>query len=165
MAEGYEFAANENVIGRTALNNTRAYIPNTLQEPSWKPHHLLSKFHSIVAIPIHIDGETLGILNVMDRQIDSLADDEINLLETISGQIAIALRNMFAYKEAQGKVMQDEMLREVVFQIRETKDVETALQVAAQAIGNALQAKQTVVQLESLIGENGKVAKGGISYK
>src|SRR5262249_11204810 len=54
---------------------------------------------SELAIPIRIDDEIVGVLNVEDTKLHAFDDTDELVLETISDQLGIALRNAKLYAE------------------------------------------------------------------
>ncbi len=159
LAERHEIAVHDDgVVGQAVMSSARINVPNVYQEPRWKFHELLTRARSAVALPIIMDGEVLGAMHVLDVQINGINSDEIDLLETIAGQIGVGLKNMLNYQESQRKAEQEELLLQVIQRIRQTTDVESAMRVAAETIGNVLNAKQTTVQLEPLGEMNGQLA-------
>jgi GAF domain-containing protein len=59
---------------------------------------------SYIGIPFLVEGELLGTLEVGQTSAASLDRHDFELLKLVSGQIAIALRNVHQYEEEQGRV-------------------------------------------------------------
>ena len=53
---------------------------------------------SIVSVPIMVEDEVLGVLEVYSPEIDAYGDREVNLLSSFARQAAVAIRNSMAYE-------------------------------------------------------------------
>lgn len=60
---------------------------------SYKATARLEGLQSVISIPLKSKGETLGAMNVFSRKRTDFPTEDIRLLETISGQIGIAIEN------------------------------------------------------------------------
>ncbi len=58
------------------------------------------KLHSLVAVPMRIEGEQIGALVIYTRQPYTPNDDELNFFVTLGGQAAIAVQNARLYEHA-----------------------------------------------------------------
>ena len=50
-------------------------------------------------MPIAIGDEVLGVLDVQQNSVDGLGQQDVDLLESIAGQVAIALQNARSYQQ------------------------------------------------------------------
>ncbi len=81
----------EGIVGRVCRNGRAEIISDVTVDPDfveWYPDT-----RSEIALPILIDGQSEGVLNVESDQIDSFRDGEQLILETIATQLAIAIEN------------------------------------------------------------------------
>ena len=92
--KGIRFAPTEGVTGLAFSTGEKIYIPDTRRDRRylhWKGEFL--EEGSFLSIPLKFGNEVLGVLNLNKSQIAGFNDEEIELMEKISSQIAIAIKN------------------------------------------------------------------------
>lgn len=118
------------VAVRDAWSDARfKYAPGLAEEP----------FHSTVCVPIvlYTVQKLIGVLSLQTQEYRDFSVEEIRFLETVAGQIAIAIHNARHYGET------DEKLREKVNQL-------TTLQRVSALIASTLDLQQVLNQIASL---------------
>jgi nitrate/nitrite-specific signal transduction histidine kinase len=142
LAEGYAIPKGDGSVGRAAERNTPVLVGDTSRDPSWLPNPRLPKTKSEAAIPISLQERVLGVLDVQQNIVNGLTQEDVDLLQPIADQIAFALR----YSRPDARLGQESereaLISSIARKIRETKDVEDALQVAACELGRALDAEE-----------------------
>ena len=68
---------------------------------NWFPNPLLPDTKAETAVPIAIGDTVMGVLDVQQNRVDSLGQQDVDLLESIASQVAIALQNAQLFSEAQ----------------------------------------------------------------
>ena len=92
----YRIPINSNsMIGWSAKYNQSRIAQNIAKEPLYTAFPGLPDSKSEIVIPITIDDEILGILDVQDSNYDAFSDDEIITLQMISNQLAAAIHLRF----------------------------------------------------------------------
>jgi len=81
---------------------------------------------------------------VQDDEVNGLTEDDVDLLQSISNQVAAALQNARVYQRTQAQVERDTIMASISQQIQSTTNVEDALQVAVREIGRALDSTTSV---------------------
>ncbi|HEX7320536.1 MAG TPA: GAF domain-containing protein [bacterium] len=86
------------VTGHVAATRQMHYAPDVTKEP----HYVVGvkEAKSEVCLPLMIGERLVGVLDVESPVFDGFTQDDINLLSTLSAQIAIALENSRLYEEA-----------------------------------------------------------------
>jgi len=120
----------EHLVDGTSLDN---WIVD-----GWQSNPLLPETRAEVAIPIAIGENVLGVLDVQDDEIDGLGENDVDLLQSIANQVAVALQNARLYQHTQQQVAREALIANINQQIRETTDMEDALKVAVRELGRAL---------------------------
>jgi GAF domain-containing protein len=110
---------------------------------------------SEIAVPIALGQQVLGVLDVQNRDINSLGEQDANLLQAISNQVAVGLRNADLYARAQREAEREQLINEIGQKIQDTNDVESALRVALYELGTALKQAPTAVKLHNITKSNG----------
>jgi simple sugar transport system substrate-binding protein len=105
---------------------------------SWQSNPLLPETQAEAAVPIAMGENVVGVLDVQDNQIDGLAEEDVDLLQSIANQVASALQNARAYQQTQQQVAREALIANINQQIQGTTDIEEALQVAVRELGRTL---------------------------
>jgi GAF domain-containing protein len=101
LAKDHKISKGRGLVGRAAENNESVLVTDTTQDPDWLPNPLLPETKSEVAIPISVGDQVLGVLDVQHNMTEGLSQDDVDSLQVIANQVAIALQNIRQYEEAQ----------------------------------------------------------------
>jgi putative methionine-R-sulfoxide reductase with GAF domain len=101
LAQFHKIAKGRGLVGRAAETNEPILVTDTAQNADWLPNPLLPDTKSEVAIPIAIGDKVLGVLDVQHKKVDGLQREDIDSLQSIANQVAIASQNARSYTEVQ----------------------------------------------------------------
>ncbi|MBI5965022.1 MAG: GAF domain-containing protein [Chloroflexi bacterium] len=101
LAQSHKLAKGRGLVGRAAESREPILITDTSQSREWLPNPLLPETKSEVAIPIAIGDQVLGVLDVQHNVVDGLKHEDIDALQAIANQVAIAAQNAQSYTEIQ----------------------------------------------------------------
>lgn len=116
LAKGHKIPIGKGLVGRAAQINQEVLASNVSQHPDWLPNPLLPDTKAEAAVPISIENQVLGVLDVQQNSVDGLTRFDVDLLKLVASQVAIAIRNarLFAQVEnalAKARAAQDQYLR------------------------------------------------------
>jgi GAF domain-containing protein len=101
-----------------------------------------------LAIPIKIRGQVVGVLDTTKPTEDGeWTPHEINLLQEITDQLALALENARVYHETRLQAAREQLTTRITARLRETLDIETVLRTATNEIYEALDLDELVIEL------------------
>jgi len=150
------------LVGRAYDTNKIILISDTTKDRAWLPNPLLPETMSEIAVPISFGDVVLGVLDVQQNIVDSLSQQDADLLQLIASQVGGALQNAQFYEQVQKQVQRELQLNAVVERIRATKTIDQALKVAIREIGRTLNVPRTAVHLSQVSEMNEGVEKWSI---
>jgi GAF domain-containing protein/HAMP domain-containing protein len=147
LARRHKIPRGRGLVGRAADTHLPELVPDTRTDPNWLPNPLLPETRSEVAVPIEIGNRVLGVLDVQENEVGGLAQADVDLLQSIASQVAIALQNARSFSETQQQAEREVLLGTISQKIRQTISVDEALQVTVRELGRVVGAPQTRVRL------------------
>ena len=105
-------ASAKSLVARAARTRTVVSIDNVREAADWLPNPLLPDTHSEVAVPIIVDGEVAGVLDVQQDEVAAFDEAAFDLLRSLANQISIALRNARQFAQVQSALAEAEAVQE-----------------------------------------------------
>jgi GAF domain-containing protein len=110
--------------------------------------------------PIRLRDTVLGVLGLHLAEPDQAwTDDQIELIEAVSDQMALIIENSRLFEEARARAVRERQARQITARMRETLDVENVLGTAADEMYRALGLDEIVIRLTT--GEAGDLSALG----
>jgi GAF domain-containing protein len=101
-----------------------------------------------LALPLKVRDQVVGALGFYKESGDeSWTAEETALLETLVGQLGVAMESAQLFEETQRRAAQDRLLGQVTTRMRETLDMDRVLQTAIREIGEALGIAEVEVRM------------------
>jgi PAS domain S-box-containing protein len=111
---------------------------------TFKSHLDASGVKSILAACIRLGGRPIGLLSLHHcERLHSWTQWEIDVVESVAEQAAVAIRQAELYREAGESAMRAALVNQIITSIRRSLDLNETLQVAVQELGSALGADRT----------------------
>ena len=148
LAHGHKIPRGRGLVGRAAQSGQAALVGDTSQDPDWLPNPLLPETRCEVAVPIVLGGQVLGVLDVQHHTVNGMKEADVDLLQSIANQVAIALHNARSYDEARQRAEREALISSIGQKIESASSVEAALQVAARELGRAMGVREMRVVLD-----------------
>jgi HAMP domain-containing protein/putative methionine-R-sulfoxide reductase with GAF domain len=128
------------VIGQSALQKSVVLVSHKNTHPDPSPDNKLINIRLEIAVPIMVSEELLGILYVQQNQDQSSTNEDVDLLQLIASQIALALRNVQVMKAVEIQSLDHYKLSLATENIIQNSEEERALKVAVREIGRVTSA-------------------------
>jgi GAF domain-containing protein len=114
IPEDFRQPLSEGIIGWVARHGEPLVVNDAAEDGRYyAPFPDRFQAGSELAVPLKIEGETVGVLDLQSRETRGLDELSIATAETLAEQIAIALRNARLYDEAQRRVEELTALRNI----------------------------------------------------
>lgn len=109
----------QGMVGYVAATGQMRYAPDVSKDPYYiacEPHT-----QSEVAIPLEVDGETIGVFTASHNDLDAFPPEQIRLLQSLCSHVAVAVHNAQAFQHERRE--RERMIRE----IQEARTIQEAL--------------------------------------
>jgi diguanylate cyclase (GGDEF)-like protein/PAS domain S-box-containing protein len=91
----------EGMVGWVAHTGEPLLANDVSQEPHYSPDELLPETKSELVVPLKVEERVVGVLDVNSDKLDAFDENDIFVLQTLAGQISIAIENARLYEETQ----------------------------------------------------------------
>jgi signal transduction histidine kinase len=128
-AAALKLRVGEGITGWVARTGKAARIGEVSQDPRYIG--IRKNIQSELAVPLEVNGETRGVLNVDSDRKNAFSADDQDLLEALAGQAARVIQNTWHYEQLRLKARLFEALANVSRAINSTLNLDDALSVIA----------------------------------
>ena len=147
LARGHTIPKGRGLVGRAAERNEVVLVGDTLNEEGWLPNDLLPETKSECAVPIAIGDKVLGVFDVQHNIVDGITEEDVDLLEGLANQVAIAIQNAQAYTIAQRQAEREIRITEISAEIQQATTVDDVVKIAVSELGQTLEATRAIGQI------------------
>lgn len=139
----------EGLTGWVVTNGRPISIPDVRTDARFKllPETLEESLHSLLAVPLAVQGRTIGAMNVQTIEPHPYAADEVELLAMIGNLAAGALEKAMLYDRMRGQLREFEGLAQVSRTITSPLYLEEMLGVVTEMAARVMGAKAVVLHL------------------
>jgi PAS domain S-box-containing protein len=141
VKKGYRIAAGEGIVGHVAETGECFMTNNVDEVVFFKRNPLLTETKSEMAIPIKIDDQVIGILDI--QQIPDhgrFAESDLQLMTAIADHLAVMLQKANLYRTLQTALQQEKEIRSQLLQSERLALVGRLLASVSHELNNPLQA-------------------------
>jgi len=171
----------KSIMGWVAENNQPLLVRDVNSDLCYYYFEGLKDTRSELAVPIELQGKVLGVLDVQSKIIDAIENEDLQLLQSIANQTAVALENARLYANSEKKIQELSVLNEVGRVVNSTLDLDQLLEHIYQQLTLVINAPSYYVALHDekndrlnfeILIDDGKrfsktttpVGKGKVSY-
>ncbi len=99
--QGHKIAVNTAVsfVARAAQTEQVVFVNDVHKSTHWLPNPLLPKTRSEIAVPIVLEGQLLGVLDVQSDQVAGLDESDASLLRALANYIAVTISNARLFEQ------------------------------------------------------------------
>ena len=102
---------------------------------------------SELAVPLEVQGEVRGVINVDSERVDAFSEDDLELLQELAIQAAKVINNTWLYEQLRLKVMLFESLASVSRTINSTLNLDEALRAITKEACELMRARMCSLML------------------
>ena len=118
---------------------------------------------AIMAVPINVRGETIGVIHVQDQAAGrNWSEDELEVVTDVANQVAVALENARLFEATVRRAEREKKVLEITAKIRSTNEPDRMMQIAVTELQHALGASraQIYVRKQNGTNDNGSASNG-----
>ena len=106
-----QFALNfdQGIVGWTAAHGQKVVANDVSREPRFLHHPAIPETRAEIAVPLVVGSRVIGVLDIQSEQLNAFEPSDVTTLETLAGQIAIAIDNARLYGEMQEQARRDSL--------------------------------------------------------
>ncbi|MEK6213387.1 MAG: GAF domain-containing protein, partial [Vibrio fluvialis] len=94
MQAGHSLVLDQPSLVSTAVSENRSVlVAETAKNPNWAPNPLLPLTQSELVIPLRVEGNIIGVLDIQDRVAGRFREDSVAVFEAMSEQVAFLFEN------------------------------------------------------------------------
>ncbi len=134
----HEVPISQGLVGRAARLNQPVHVPDVRAEPEWLANQSLPETRAEIAVPIALGERVLGVLDVQQDRAGAFQTDDVEMLQTIANQAAVALRNAGLYEQALRHAEQEAVINRIGRRLHGIMDRHSLLQTLAHELGREL---------------------------
>lgn len=103
IARGYKLeVGSQSVIGQVTQKGEPVLVRDTDNSPIYRRHELLPGTRAELALPLRVGDQVIGALDVHSAEADAFDEATIKAFQTVSDQLAVAIRSAQLFHEKEG---------------------------------------------------------------
>ncbi len=118
------------MVGTSTQRSEPVVSNDVTAAPNYYPNPLLPETRSELAIPLRSGSRVLGALDVQSTQTQAFLADDIEILQLLADQIAIAVANSNLFAQAQGALERQRFVNEVTAAAASAQSLDDAIATA-----------------------------------
>jgi GAF domain-containing protein len=161
---GFKLAiGSKSVVGFVASQGEPLLVNDTTKDATYLPNQLLPDTRAEAAIPLKIGDRILGVLDVQSTVPFSFSPTDLNTLQILADQVAIAVNNTELFAETQEHLSQHRLLHHITTSAASGTTLEEALTSAVEGLQVTLGGDRVAILLTD-VDRNSLVVKAWVGY-
>ncbi len=138
----------EGIIGWVAENRTVARVNDVARDERYVSVDAIPATRSELALPLVAGGEMLGVLDIQSDRIWAFNDDDVRVLESLAGQVSVAIQNALLYESERARRYFSEKLYDVGRALSSTLDLQHVLALVLRQLADIVPYDRGSVMLQ-----------------
>ncbi len=127
----------QSIVGQATARKEPWIINDVSQEPLHYANPLLPETKSELVMPLIVGERVLGALDVQSERVNAFSPDEVQILQILADQLAIAVWNSTLFGKTQATLAQHRLLQQISIAASAATSIEHALAVTVEALHQA----------------------------
>lgn len=150
ISEGHRLKiGSQSVIGYVTENKTPLVVNDVAKEPTHRFNPLLPETRAELGIPIMLGDKVLGALDVQSDTPYSFSADDVEVLQILANQLAVAIINANLFTETQEHLAQHRLIHHVTTVSASSTNINDALSSAVQGLRVTLGDYVTILLIDT----------------
>jgi sigma-B regulation protein RsbU (phosphoserine phosphatase) len=128
----------QGLIGWSAEHQQTTLSPNVSEDERYRPNMVLDATRSEIAVPLKIQNRVAGVLDVQSNRLDAFGNDDVFMLETLAGQIGMALQEAETYNAERRQTERINAMTEVARAVVSILDIDDLLDEVVDLVSESL---------------------------
>jgi PAS domain S-box-containing protein len=147
VQKGHQLPAGEGIVGHVAETGEPFFTNNVDEVVFFKRNHWLPDTQSEIAVPIIVDKQVMGVLDIQTVPQQRLTEGDFQLMVAVADQLVVALQKARLYGDLQTALQQEQTVRSQLLQSERLALVGRLLASVSHELNNPLQAIQNALFL------------------
>ncbi len=152
----------QSIVGRATANRKPLVINDVTQDPNYFANPLLPDTRSELAIPLQVGSELMGAIDVQSNRLNAFTDEDVNILQILADQLAVAVLNANLFTEAKETLDQHKTLHDITNEASAADTKEKAVEIITRALHKLRETDRVCVFLMDT--NNQLVVQASIGY-
>lgn len=149
LLSGHRLRAGTGLVGRTAARNEVTLVRDVREDPDWLANPLLPETETEVAVPITYGDRVQGVLDVQHSAAGSLGHNDVDLLQIIAAQVAVALQNARLMSQVRTRAERAARINSIGQRVQRATSIDKVLEIAVQELGRTLSVDAAYIELNT----------------
>lgn len=123
-------------------------IENSQVKEAFGKGEAVSDENSLIAIPIHLRGQVVGVMQLNTRNGYKITEDDKDIAKAVAERLSLAIEAATLLQSTQHRADLEKITANITSRISSSSRFETILQTAAQELSRALGGSDVLVQIE-----------------
>ena len=115
------------LIANTVRTQKGVVVQDTKADPNFLPNPLLPDTRAELTVPLVVEGQIIGVLDIQHNQADVFDEASVKLFETLASQLAVTFENVKLYEDTQRRATELATVAEVATAASSNLDIKTLL--------------------------------------
>jgi diguanylate cyclase (GGDEF)-like protein len=99
----------EGLVGWVARHGEPLLVNDVSQDPRYYSHPELPDTRSELDVPVRVAGRIIGVLDVQSTELNAFDESDVDTLQTLADQLAVAMENARLYQETERLAITDSL--------------------------------------------------------